>query len=64
MTIEKVEYIVGEMGEKKAVILPIEEYEKLMEDLRDLEIIAERKEELELSLEELKKRMKENGLLD
>jgi len=64
MTVGKVEYIVGEMGEKKAVIMPIEEYERLLEDLRDLKIIAERKEEPEISFVELKKRLKKDGLLD
>ena len=61
---ETVEYVVGKGGEKKAVILPIESYEKLIEDLNDLVIIAERKEEEEIGLEELKKRLKDDGLLD
>lgn len=61
---ETVEYVVGKGGEKKAVILPIESYEKLIEDLNDLAIIAERKEEEEIGLEELKKRLKDDGLLD
>jgi len=42
---EAIEYVVGERGEKKAVILPIEDYEELMEGLHDLRIIAERKGE-------------------
>ncbi len=48
---EAVEYIVGKGGERKAVILPIEEYEELIEDLR---VIAERREEGTVLLEEFK----------
>jgi len=61
---EAIEYVVGERGEKKAVILPIEDYEELMEDLHDLRIIAERKGEETVSLEDFKKRLGEDGLLD
>ena len=60
---ETIEYIVGEHGEKKAIILPIESYEELMEDLHDLKIIAERKHEDEISLKDLKKRLSEDGIL-
>ncbi len=52
---ETLEYVVGEHGEKKAVIVPIEEYEELIEDLHDLRIIAERKEEGTVSMDDFKK---------
>jgi len=39
------EYVIDVNGAKKAVILSIEEYEELIEDLRDLAVIAERREE-------------------
>ncbi len=61
---ETLEYIVGEHGEKKAVVLSIEEYEELMEDLHDLRIVAERKNEGEMDLVELKERLKKDGILD
>jgi PHD/YefM family antitoxin component YafN of YafNO toxin-antitoxin module len=60
---ETIEYIVGEHGEKKAIIIPLESYEELMEDLHDLKIIAERKHEGEISLKDLKKRLSEDGIL-
>jgi len=63
MEIGDIEYIVGGYGEKKAVIIPIEKYKELLEDLHDLRIIAERRGEPEISLDELKKRLKEDGLL-
>jgi PHD/YefM family antitoxin component YafN of YafNO toxin-antitoxin module len=57
------QYIVDEKGQKMAVVLPIKEYEELLEDLHDLAIIAERRGEPTIAFEELKKRLKEDGLL-
>ena len=54
-------YIVDEKGQKTAVVLPIEEYEELLEDIHDLAVIAERREEPSISFEELKKRLKKDG---
>ena len=56
-------YIVDENGQKTAVVLPVEEYEELLEDLHDLAIIAERRDEPTIAFEELKKQLKEDGLL-
>ena len=60
---KETQYIIDDKGRKKAVVLPIEEYEELLEDIHDLAIIAERKDEETIGLEELKKRLKEDGLL-
>ena len=49
------QFIVDESGVKRAVILPVEDYEELPEDIHDLTVIAERKDEPTISLEELKK---------
>jgi len=57
------QYIVDTTGLKTAVILPLRQYEQLMEDLHDLAIVAERREEEPISLEEMKRRLKEDGLL-
>jgi len=57
------QYIVDKKGQKKAVILPIEEYEELLEDLHDLVIIAERRDEPTVNFDELKRRLKKDGLL-
>ncbi|MBN2189279.1 MAG: hypothetical protein JW699_07480 [Chitinispirillaceae bacterium] len=38
-------YVTQKDGRKRAVILPIEEYTELLEDLKDLAVIAERREE-------------------
>jgi len=50
-------YIVDESGNKTAVVIPVEEYEDLLEDVHDLAIIAERKNESTTSFDELKKRV-------
>jgi len=42
-----------------AVIIPVEEYEKLLEDIHDLAIIAERRDEPTVTFEELKKAREE-----
>ncbi len=60
---ETVEYVVGENGEKKAIILPIEDYEGLIEEIHDLKVIAERKGEEDISLADFKKRLKKDGVL-
>lgn len=51
------QYVVDENGQKIAVILPLAEYEKLQEDLHDLSVIADRKDEKCISLEEMKRRL-------
>ena len=57
------QYVVDSEGRKMAVLLSLEDYEKLMEDLHDLAVVAERREEEAISLQELKRRLKKDGLL-
>jgi hypothetical protein len=59
----EVKYIVDDKGDRSAVIIPINEYEELMEDLHDLAVIAERREEPVIWFEELKKKLRADGLL-
>jgi PHD/YefM family antitoxin component YafN of YafNO toxin-antitoxin module len=51
------QYIVDENGNKVAVILPLTEYQHLKEDIHDLAMVAERRDEGTISLAELKKRV-------
>jgi hypothetical protein len=44
-------------------VIPIDEYQELMEDLQDLGVVAERREEARTSLEDVKQRLREDGLL-
>jgi PHD/YefM family antitoxin component YafN of YafNO toxin-antitoxin module len=57
------QYVVDTEGHKTAVILSVKRYEQLMEDLHDLAIVAERREEEPISLEEMKRRLKISELL-
>ena len=57
------QYLTDERGQKTAVVIPVEEYEELLEDLHDLAVIAERRGEPTMSFDELKKRLKADGLL-
>jgi hypothetical protein len=57
------EYVTDSDGNKRAVILPIEEYENLLEDLQDLAVAAERKEEATISHEQLLAKLNKDGLL-
>jgi hypothetical protein len=60
MKAEKERFIVNKEGKKTEVILPINEYEILLEDLHDLAVIAERREEKTIPFEEFKKRFYKN----
>ncbi len=51
----KANYVVKN-GKRMAVILPIEEYEELFQDLDDLAVIARRKNEPTIPLVEMKNR--------
>jgi PHD/YefM family antitoxin component YafN of YafNO toxin-antitoxin module len=57
------QYVVDSKGRKKGVLLSLEQYQKLLEDLHDLAIVAERRDEKTISLDELKRRLKKDGLL-
>ena len=57
MNLIQEQYVVDAKGKKTAVILAIEDYEQLLEDLHDLAIVAERRVEQPISLAELKKRL-------
>ena len=57
------QYITDESGNKTAVILPIEEFQELLEDLADLAVLAERRDEPTLAFEEVKNRLRSDGLL-
>ncbi len=57
------QFITDDKGKKTAVILPIEEFEELLEDLEDLAIMAERRDEPTIPFEEVMENLKRNGFL-
>ena len=48
-------------GKKTGVILPLRRYRQLMEDLHDLAVVAERRSETPISLEEMQRRLSGDG---
>ncbi len=56
----QVQYVINEKGKKTRVILSLKQYEKLLEDLHDLAVVAERKSEKPISLDEMKRRLKKS----
>ncbi len=57
------QFVIDAKGRKTGVILSMKRYEKLLEDLHDLAIVAERRAEKPVSLEEMKRRLKADGIL-
>ena len=57
------QYIIDSKGNKKGVILSMERYEQMTEDLHDLAVVAERRNEQTINLEEIKQRLKRDGIV-
>ncbi len=56
-------FIVDAEGRKLAVVIPLRDYHRLLEDLHNLSVVAERREEPSVPLEEVKRRLRSDGLL-
>lgn len=59
----EVQYVTNRNGEKTAVIVPIEEFEELLEDVGDLAAVAERREEPTISHDQLLAELKRDGVI-
>ena len=59
----KPQYVMDEEGHTTAVILPIDVYNELLEDLQNLAVLAERREEPTISHERLVAELKQDGYL-
>jgi hypothetical protein len=57
------QFLTDETGKRTAVLLPISDYENLLEDLEDLAAIAERRKEPTIPHEQFLEEMKRDGLL-
>jgi hypothetical protein len=57
------QFVVDAKGKKTSVILSLKKYQRLMEDLHDLAVVAERRSEKPISLDDMKRRLKRDGLL-
>lgn len=54
----KEKFLTDEKGRKEAVVLDVRTYEELLEDLEDLTIIADRKNEPAIPWEKVEKKLK------
>ena len=63
MSVAQEQYVTDTRGKKMGVILSLKRYQQLMEDLHDLAIVAERREEKPISLEDMKRRLKKDDVL-
>lgn len=56
-------YIINEKGEKTGVILGIDKYEEMLEDLHDLRVFEKRKNNPTVPWGEVKNNLKQHGKL-
>ena len=57
------QFLTDETGRRTSVLLSIEDYQRLLEDLEDLAAVAERRDEPTVSHEDLLSELKRDGLL-
>jgi hypothetical protein len=57
------QFVTDEEGKKKAVILPMDEFIELLEDLEDMALVAERRDEPTISFEDVMSELKRDGFL-
>jgi hypothetical protein len=60
---QPVKYITDDHGERTAVVLAISDYEKLLQDLEDLVVVAERRDEPTIPHEQFVSELKRDGFL-
>jgi hypothetical protein len=63
VNIPSLQYITTEGGQRTSVILSMEDFQDLLEDLADLAMVAERRDEPTISHEELVTELKRDGLI-
>lgn len=57
------QYITDEKGKKKSVILSISKFQELIEDIKDLAAVAERKDEPAIPHKQFLAELKNDGLI-
>ncbi len=55
--------VVAKKGKRTRIVLSLKHYQRLIEDLHDLAVIAERRSERPISFATLKRRLRRDGLL-
>jgi hypothetical protein len=64
MVLEGVQFVTDTSGKRTAVILDLDRYGELWEDIYDILVARDREDEPRASLEEVKKRLISEGKLD
>lgn len=59
----KEQYVVNPKGKRVSVILPVERYDKLLQDVHGLAVVAERHNQKPISFDEMRRRLKKDGIL-
>lgn len=59
----ELQYVTNRAGEKSGVLLPIGQFEELLEDIDDLAAIAERREEPTVPHDEVLVQLRRDGLI-
>lgn len=59
-----INFVINEKGEKKAVLIDLEEWGELWEDFSDILVSRSRKNELEISWDELKQELETENTLN
>jgi hypothetical protein len=57
------QYITDEKGRKTGVVLSMRRYRKLIEDLHDLAVVAERRPQKPIDFDSLRRRLERDGAL-
>jgi PHD/YefM family antitoxin component YafN of YafNO toxin-antitoxin module len=57
------QYITNERGEKTAIVLSIQDFEKILEDIEDLAKVAERKDEKITSHQDFIEELKQDAII-
>ena len=55
--IRKVKYLVDKNGKRTHAVLPIKDYEELLEDMNDAAVVIERRKDGSISISDMKKRL-------
>ena len=57
------QFVVDAEGKKTAVLLSVHQYEKLLEDIHDLAVIAARRDETPMTFDDIEQRLRVDGLV-
>ena len=60
-TLPKGKYVINTQGKKTGVLLSLKQYQQIVEDLHDLTILASRRDETPVTLDEMRRRLQCHG---